>query len=121
MDGGFFAELPVWTIVSVRAFKQHGLLPSLPKMVSPTVGVFLPIFTDDDLAESFIERSKLNGMAALALATPRAIRTVLTELESKGCSHVSFDLSIFSEQNLGRFYPIREVIEAVPGDNRQQK
>lgn len=104
----FAAQLPVWAIIDEAKFHQHGLIPSIVSLTAQDVGRFVPLFTDLDLAKQAIADLGVPGKVPLILKTLKAVRVVMTDLESVGCEHVGIDLW----KNRVRFYPVREIIDA---------
>jgi hypothetical protein len=107
-------EFPVWTIANKSKFKDGGLLHAIPKMMCPDIGgPFFPLFTDKDLAETFIERFSVDGAGTVTLLRNHALAVLLTDLEKLGCNHVGLDVSKIGGRISGRFYPSREVLDAI--------
>lgn len=108
----YLAEWPLWTVVDEEVFKERGALPSFPVIITTEHGKVFPVFTDLDGAKLFIEEMPLPGKVPLKIITPRALREFLANVSKEDCNHVVFDL----RGTRGRFYPVSEVLAAIPSD-----
>jgi hypothetical protein len=114
----FEIPFPVWTIVDVAEHQKRGLPHSVKVLETPEHGPVLPLFTDADLAKTWIERQPLPGKAPLRMMTARLLHTLLTDYKQRfRGNYVGIDMSK-SKAGLmsGRFCPVQELLDAFKAD-----
>lgn len=113
----FEIPFPVWTIVDVAEHQKRGLPHSVKVLETPEHGKVLPLFTDADLAKTWIERQPLPGKAPLRMMTARLLYTLLTDYKRFGGNYVGIDLSKSTAGTIsGRFCPVQELLDALKDD-----
>ncbi|HVC98452.1 MAG TPA: hypothetical protein VND64_32595 [Pirellulales bacterium] len=108
------AEFPFWTVVDKEKCEQLGLAKSVVRFTciqreSPVC----PLFTDDDLAQRFLETYGSTGRVSVCLAEPPELLGLLTEIQAAGCKYVGFDISTIGGHSTGDIPEIGEVLEWV--------
>lgn len=117
-DEVFVADYPLWIIVDRARYEKAGVPIGISKFVAQELGATLPVFTDDDLADRFLDDWQTPVVKMkLAIETQDLLYSILKELEKAGCQHVGVDISIFTGKLTGRFHPIREFIEDLSAGN----
>ena len=107
----FEVEFPFWTLVSETALWTKGL-PFAISWITRGGETCLPLFTDTDLAERFIEDEPLLGVVPLPLAAYGIFRGVLFDALTHSVRRIVIDAST-NPDYLWRFTPIAETIIAI--------
>ncbi len=121
-DDQFLIVHPLFTVVDAEKFNKDGSGASVLELSSNEFDRFFLLFTDDDLARTFLERmlgEKADRMAVLEIIAGNDLRQLLTELEGLGCKDVGIDLSLSAAGNMrGRVMPIADLLASIPaGDS----
>jgi len=93
----FEIEFPIW-IIAHRDREAKGLLQVTHEEAAGMVG--FPIFTDDDLAQTFLDGALLGDHYVLkSIAEPLAAYGLVAILELQGFTHVVLDSSSHQDKS----------------------
>jgi hypothetical protein len=113
-DGRFIITAPLWVAVDRRALRHDPNTGSC--VIDDALGILsdgrnVVFFTDQDLAERFVEaRDKVNLVAA-CLNSPDTLVRILEDLEKAGYEGAAFDPALDARQAHGS--PISELLKVL--------
>ncbi len=90
----FYADYPLWTLYDEALAQRLGMPDGIPILNPPGVGTMLPLFTDVDLAQRFIEDARRPDVTPLAIREPLGLLAIVEHFQRKGIQHVGIDLSL---------------------------
>lgn len=104
----FRFKLPVW-ILARR--DDPGIIRAMQTVL---YGELLAIFTDEDLAQRFIEDAGIGDLTPGAIARKGQMLTLLSWCQQKGIQYVGIDCPTAANprKETGRYPPIQKVIDA---------
>ena len=110
--GKFYADYPLWTLYSEELDKKFGMPGGVPQVNPPEMKPLLAVFTDQELAQRFIDKVGWPGVVPLALPNPEAVLKVAEHFLGKGVEDVGIDISFHAVLTF-QLHPITEFIEDV--------
>lgn len=112
----YFCNFPVWTIIDVKNYKLFGHTGGIVVMESPAInGTLVPIWSDEVMAERFVDECGVSGRAILAIDQGDDLIAILKSHKGTGVTHVGIDCPTRDNprRETGRYPTIEEVIRSI--------
>ena len=102
-------DLPVWVL------DREGAPGNAPRVKSADHGEVLAMFTDEYLAKRFIEDGQRPGVTTFEIGAKSVLLGLLDIAQESGVQYVGIDCPAGPNprNEVGRYYPIQKVIDAV--------
>jgi hypothetical protein len=116
-EGGFLFQFPLWVVVNKEKYATKGFVPSLQVLRSPERPKFVPVFTEEELANRVIQELDYDGCGLVKLLVPEALRKLAHDCERIGVTHVCFDLDVrpgAHHHARGRFISVQNLLAEIP-------
>ncbi len=104
-------DYPFWTIKSLDLERQHGPEFAVPQMNCPGGPSVLAIFSDDDMAQRFIDDIRLPNCEPLIIPTAADMLELVDAFRKDGVKHVGYE--IWFRPPGGAIVPIDEFRDGV--------
>lgn len=108
----FEFNFPVWAVGTGDADGIHGF--AIVRITDPGRGSCLPIFTDTDLANRFVERRTATHSKEhhiLKIENARSLGVIVGSLAQAGVGFVAVDFLVWENQTSAVFIAVEKVLE----------
>lgn len=111
----FGLKFPVWTIGTTFHRPDGSEAYSVIRVNDADCGPCMPVFSDLDIADRFIEQAKVERSGeyqTIIVEDPKTLGEVVNCISHKGCEYIVVDCSIQSEGPPSVFISVEQVLEA---------
>ena len=111
----FGLEFPVWTIGATFPITNGNEGFSIVRINDAECGPCLPLFTDEDLADRFINLAKTERTGeyhTIVIEDPKSLAKVANCLAEKGCEYAVVDCFLRENGPPSVYIPVEKILDA---------
>lgn len=116
----FIVYAPIWSIVIDAIYQKEGVPGGIAMGQSAQFGLVFPLFTDESLAQRFIDETGKPGRSVFKIEDSRVLLGLFNAMKIIGVRHAAFDCPADPNPRgeAGRYPTLDQVIAALRQSER---